>query len=136
MYCWNDASIIQSEQTDTYSIRVNSAAQINNRRKYPRIDISNACRITVSGSEHSYEGRLYNISANGFAFICADQFFANAKGQRLTLEIENFDLPSHNRLDGRIIRCSENEGVYIVGCQMPDDDPDIMEYVNKKLGSV
>lgn len=136
LYCWNDASIIQSEQTDTYSIRVNSAALINNRRKYPRIDISNACRITVSGSERSYEGRLYNISANGFAFICADQFFANSRGQRLTLEIENFDLPSHNHLDGRIIRCSENEGVYIVGCQMPDDDPDIMEYVNKKLDTV
>ena len=132
LYCWNHVYINDSDEK-TYTITVNSPAKINNRRKYPRMDISNACRINVSN--RSYDGRLYNISANGFAFICADKFFADAKGQRLTLEIENFDLPAHNRLDGRIIRCSENEGVYIVGCQMPDDDPDIMNYVNKKLGT-
>ena len=132
LYCWNHVSIDASDAT-SYTITVNSPAKINNRRKYPRMDISNACRINVG--DHSYSGRLYNISANGFAFICADKFFADAKGQMLSIEIQNFDLPSHNRLDGRIIRCSENEGVYIVGCQMPDDDPAIMEYVNEKLGT-
>ena len=132
LYCWNHVSIDSSDAT-SYTITVNSPAKINNRRKYPRMDISNACRINVG--DHSYSGRLYNISANGFAFICADKFFADAKGQMLSIEIQNFDLPSHNRLDGRIIRCSENEGVYIVGCQMPDDDPAIMEYVNEKLGT-
>lgn len=132
LYCWNHVSIDSSDAT-SYTITVNSPAKINNRRKYPRMDISNTCRINVA--DHSYSGRLYNISANGFAFICADKFFADAKGELLSLEIQNFDLPSHNRLDGRIIRCSENEGVYIVGCQMPDDDPAIMEYVNEKLGT-
>lgn len=132
LYCWNHVSIDASDAT-SYTITVNSPAKINNRRKYPRMDISNACRINVA--DHSYSGRLYNISANGFAFICADKFFADAKGEMLSIEIQNFDLPSHNRLDGRIIRCSENEGVYIVGCQMPDDDPAIMEYVNEKLGT-
>lgn len=132
LYCWNHVSIDASDAT-SYTITVNSPAKINNRRKYPRMDISNACRINVA--DHSYSGRLYNISANGFAFICADKFFADAKGEILSIEIQNFDLPSHNRLDGRIIRCSENEGVYIVGCQMPDDDPAIMEYVNEKLGT-
>jgi len=136
LYCWNQVSIRATEQADVYAVTVNSAAKINNRRKYPRMDISNACRINVSDTGRSFDGHLYNISANGFAFICADEFFANAKGQLLSVEIEDFDLASHNRLSGRIIRCSENDGVYIVGCQMPEDDPFIMDYVNNKLDSV
>ncbi len=38
------------------------------------------------------------------------------------MKIHNFDLPQHDVLEGRVIRCSNNEGLYIVGCQMPEDD--------------
>ena len=76
---------------------------------------------------------LDNISASGFAFLTHDPFFANNKGITITLEIQKFDLPDHNILEGRVIRCSNNDGLYIVGCQMPEDDMIIREYVERKL---
>lgn len=133
LYCWNNASVTKITEDNTYTITVNSKAKINNRRRYPRIDISNACKISITGTNHVFNGHLYNISANGFAFMCDDPFFADAIGHKLSIEIADFDLPDHNRLDGRVIRCSENAGMYIVGCQMPEDNIHIMRYVNKKL---
>ena len=44
-------------------------------------------------------------------------------------------MPDHAELDGRIIRCSNNDGVYIIGCQMPDDNEYIRSYVEKKLAT-
>ncbi len=41
---------------------------------------------------------------------------------------------NHNELEGRIIRCSDDNGLYIVGCQMPEDNFYILEYVEKNLG--
>lgn len=135
IYCWNKATVSQIMDDGTYVITVNSKARINNRRRYPRIDITNPCQISITGTSHTFRGRLYNISANGFAFMCDDPFFADAKGHKLTIEIEDFDLPDHNKLDGRIIRCSENAGTYIVGCQMPEDNLHIMKYVDKILSA-
>ncbi len=34
-------------------------------------------------------------------------------------------------IQGCIIRCSNDEGNYIVGCRMPDDSNEIKDYVNK-----
>lgn len=133
LYCWNGATVTEITSDNKYIITVNSKAKINNRRRYPRMDISNACKISIVGTNYVFDGHLYNISANGFAFMCDDKFFADAIGHKLTLEIADFDMPDHNRLDGRIIRCSENDGMYIVGCQMPEDNIHIMRYVNKKL---
>ena len=48
-------------------------------------------------------------------------------------EIENFELTSESTLEGRVLRSSNNNGIYIVGCQMPEDNPAIMEYVAGKL---
>ena len=49
------------------------------------------------------------------------------------VKIENFELTSESTLEGRILRSSNNNGIYIVGCQMPEDNPAIMEYVAGKL---
>ena len=135
LYCWNKATVSQIMDDGTYVITVNSKARINNRRRYPRIDITNPCQISITGTSHTFRGRLYNISANGFAFMCDDPFFADAKGHKLTIEIEDFDLPDHNKLDGRIIRCSENAGTYIVRWQIPEDNLHIMKYVDKILSA-
>ena len=75
----------------------------------------------------------WNISANGFAFVSGNEFFADCKGQKIRLEIENFELTSESTLEGRILRSSDNNGIYIVGCQMPEDNPSIMKYVAGKL---
>ena len=77
---------------------------------------------------------MENISANGFAFLCDAPFFADSKGADILLNIISFDLPDQATLEGHIIRSSNDEGMYIVGCQMPEDNMAIKEYVEKLLG--
>lgn len=130
LYCWDKAKIFP-DNNGIYQIQISSRPKINNRRKYPRMDINNDCLITVLETGQEFTGRLDNISGNGFAFTTDAAFFATAKGTRITLQIQHFEVPSHSLLEGRIIRCSNNEGHYIVGCQMPEDDPFLMKYVEE-----
>ena len=130
LYCWDKAKIFP-DNNGIYQIQISSRPKINNRRKYPRMDINNDCLITVPEIGQEFTGRLDNISGNGFAFTTDAAFFATAKGTRITLQIQHFEVPSHSLLEGRIIRCSNNEGHYIVGCQMPEDDLFLMKYVEE-----
>lgn len=130
LYCWDKAKIFPDDN-GIYQIQISSRPKINNRRKYPRMDINNDCLITVPETGQEFTGRLENISGNGFAFTTDAAFFATAKGTRITLQIQHFEVPSHSLLEGRIIRCSNNEGHYIVGCQMPKDDLFLMKYVEE-----
>jgi len=133
IYRWENAKIAADKKgsATTGVVTIMTRPQILNRRKYPRIDMNNHCTITVKGTDETFEGKLDNLSANGFAFLSKDRFFSNNKGKIVTVSIDNFDLPAHSVLEGQIIRCSDNDGVYIVGCQMPEDNYYIMEYVEK-----
>lgn len=134
LYCWQEAQIEPvSQATDQFVITLKSRPKINNRRKYPRLDLANPCLIHIADDTRTITGSLDNLSASGFAFLTHDAFFADHKGTNITLEIQNFDLVQHNRLEGRVIRCSNNDGLYIVGCQMPEDDTIIRDYVERKL---
>lgn len=135
LYCWDAAEIASDRTGGTYTIHISSAPHIINRRKYPRIDASNICTIKIKDTGETFTGRLDNLSANGFAILAKDAFFASCKGKDIAVTIHNFDMPDHAELDGRIIRCSNNDGVYIIGCQMPDDNEYIRSYVEKKLAT-
>ena len=128
MYCWKDLTI-----TDDLVITVNTQPEILNRRKYPRMDLSNNCTIKLKGTDTTFKGTLDNISANGFAFLTKDPYFVDHKGAKVTISIEDFALADHSVLEGYVIRCSNNEGTYIVGCQMPEDNYYIQTYVNEQL---
>lgn len=130
LYCWDKAKIIPDDN-GIHQVQISSRPKINNRRKYPRMDINNECLITVPETGQEFAGRLDNISGNGFAFTTDAAFFATAKGTSITLQIRQFEVPDHSLLEGRIIRCSNNEGHYIVGCQMPEDDLFLMKYVEE-----
>ena len=132
LYCWENAAITPDKtDADHYQVQISSRPKINNRRKYPRIDLTNSCVITVPETGQEFTGQMDNISGNGFAFITDAPFFATAKGERITITLEQFELTDHSTLEGRIIRCSDNEGHYIVGCQMPEDDAILTEYVKQ-----
>lgn len=128
MYCWKKLTI-----TDDLVIPIETQPEILNRRKYPRMDLSNNCTIRLKGSDTTFKGKLDNISANGFAFLTKDPYFLNNKGAQITILIDNFALPEHSKLDGYVIRCSNNDGTYIVGCQMPEDNYYIQTYVDEQL---
>lgn len=135
LYCWDTAKIVHTakELSNHFTINIESRPKINNRRKYPRLDVSNTCTITPADGTTVIEGKLDNLSANGFAFLTRDNYFATHKGAVITMKIHNFDLPQHDVLEGRVIRCTNNEGLYIVGCQMPGDDFLIRDYVKERL---
>ena len=131
LYCWEDIEIqLNKGSMDAgYKLVIESNPQVFNRRKYPRMPLVNNCTIKVKGDEKSYYGRMVNISANGFAFAIREAMFADLKGKSLTLDINNFDVVKGKKLDGSIIRVSNNDGEYIVGCRMPQDSEAIKEYV-------
>lgn len=133
IYCWEDAQLQKDSASADYQAHLSSRPKILNRRKYPRIDISNYCIVTVKETGLQYHARLNNISANGFAFLSKEPVFAEGKGTDISVTIENFALPSHSTLEGHIIRCSNNNGVYIVGCQMPEDNSYIKDFVEAQL---
>lgn len=134
LYCWDKAEAIPGEEEPgTVRLRITSRPRINNRRRYPRLDITNSCVITMKKGGAVYEAQLDNISANGFAFLSKEPAFAESKGEELTVEIRDFEMPQHNVMEGRVIRCSNDNGLYIVGCQMPEDNYYIMQYVEKHL---
>ena len=128
MYCWKKLTI-----TRDLVVHIKTQPEILNRRKYPRMDLSNNCTIKLKGSDTTFKGKLDNISANGFAFLTKDPYFLDNKGAQITISIDNFALPEHSKLDGYVIRCSNNDGTYIVGCQMPEDNYYIQTYVDEQL---
>lgn len=96
--------------------------------------MSNPCTITLKDSDTTFSGQLDNISANGFAFLIRDPFFMDHKHADVAIDIQNFALSDQSHLEGHVIRCSDDEGVYIVGCQMPEDNYAIRNYVDFLLG--
>lgn len=133
LYCWNDIAIhnVKAGEKGQFKLTIDTNPQVYNRRKYPRMPLDNKCTISVDGTDITYYGHMVNISANGFAFSVNDSSFENMKGKNIVIEIDNFDVIKDKEIQGCIIRCSNDEGNYIVGCRMPEDSNEIKEYVNK-----
>ena len=135
LYCWDKATISPAPESGEHAFRITitTRPRINNRRKYPRMDLNNTCTIKFKNSDTEYAATMENISANGFAFLATDKIFSQSKNAEVIITIHDFALPNHNVLEGRIIRCSDDNGLYIVGCQMPEDNFYILEYVENNL---
>lgn len=127
LYCWNGIAIhnVKAGEKGQFKLTIDTNPQVYNRRKYPRMPLDNKCTISVDGTDITYYGHMVNISANGFAFSVNDSSFENMKGKNIVIEIDNFDVIKDKEIQGCIIRCSNDEGNYIVGCRMPDDSNEI-----------
>ena len=132
LYYWENISIRHSKAAESgeYKLYIESNPQVHNRRKYPRMPIANACTIKFENDDKTYNGRMVNVSANSFAFSVCDSAFVNAKDKNIIVSVDNFDEICTNPLEGCIIRCSNNDGEYTVGCRMPEDIISIKHYVN------
>lgn len=132
LYNWTGVSMTPAKDKGTgcYQIALNTSPSVMNRRKYPRIPVSSECAIELKGAG-TYDGKMVNVSANGFAFAVKDKKFADAAGKQVTITIPRFEVPNINRLEGIIIRSSNNDGEYIVGCRMPEDSKELLEYIKE-----
>jgi len=135
LYIWNKVAINKKEVSGnvSYIIVVESNPRVMNRRKHPRLPMTNACEILIDSTNTAYKGKLVNISAGGYAFSCTAEEFANAVGEKIQLTIQNFPVTGDKPLAGVIIRSTNDNGVYIVGCRMPEDNKAIQKYVEEKM---
>lgn len=133
LYRWDDLELCgcENEEKGKYKIVVETNPQVYNRRKYPRMPLSNSCTIKVEDCKDILPGRMVNISANGFAFASKNEIFADAKKKQVMVVINEFDFLKSKIVEGCIIRSSNNDGEYIVGCRMPEDSESIKQYVEK-----
>lgn len=131
LYIWENAEIttMRGQSSDMYKITVTTNPKVVNRRKYPRMPISNKCTITVKQTGKQYNGQMINLSAGGFAFSVRDNFFSSAIGSDITLSIPDLPVENARQLEGHIIRSTDNENVFIVGCRMPEDNTAVEQYV-------
>ena len=131
LYYWDDIEIhpVRQGEKGQYKLHIESNPKVYNRRKYPRMPISNKCTITVKQNGKQYNGQMINISAGGFAFSIRDNFFSSAIGSDITLSIPDLPVENARQLEGHIIRSTDNENVFIVGCRMPEDNTAVEQYV-------
>ena len=93
LYCWDKATISPAPESGEHAFRITitTRPRINNRRKYPRMDLNNTCTIKFKNSDTEYAATMENISANGFAFLATDKIFTQSKNADviITIHIRN-----------------------------------------------
>ena len=136
LYSWEEVEIhpTKGSEVGQYRLFVDSNPQVFNRRKYPRMPLTNTCIIRMKDSDKPYTGKMVNISANGFAFAVRDSLFADSKGADVIVDVKDFPVLGGGEIEGCIIRSSNNSGEYIVGCRMPQDNLAIKDYVSENFG--
>lgn len=135
MYIWKNVKLaaVKGNGAAMYRMTVNDSPKVLNRRKYPRLPLSNSCEIFVKSKNSSFSGKMVNISAGGYALEVSAKEFANAIGEQIQITIRDFEILNGNALYGTIIRSSENRGSYMIGCRMSEDNAEIMNYVKARM---
>ncbi len=137
VYIWNKVRITKDKKDTDRSYKVlvpEETPKVMNRRKYPRLSMENPCEIKIKSRDLILFGTMINLSAGGFAFSCRAKELADVIGEQVEIVIEGFDLLKEEALQGVIIRSSDNDGIFSVGCRMSSDHAEIAEYVSKRMG--
>jgi len=127
MYYWDGIKI--SAEGSTLNITVNGHPKVLNRRKFPRMPLKNFCTVDFVGMTTAVSAHMVNISAGGFAFASTDDRVEECKGKNLRIQIENCPIPTAKELQATVIRVTNNDGQYFVGCRLLEERDDIMNYV-------
>jgi len=137
VYIWDNVKIVKDKKTSDRDYKVvlgEKRPKVMNRRKYPRLPMKNSCEIKIKSKNLALIGTMVNLSAGGFAFSCKAKELADVIGEKVELHIREFELLGEESLQGVIIRSSDNDGVFSVGCRMSSDYAKIDEYVKRRLG--
>ena len=127
-YHWLNVPVLHA-QNHTVSVRISEKPMVANRRKYPRLPLTNSCEI-ISKSGAVNNGTMVNISANGLAFAAKDTDIQT--GELLKVRINNFVVSSP--LSAVAIRTAElANGTIQYSCRMLDDNAEIEAYVASEL---
>lgn len=131
LYNW-DKIKLSSHKDGSVSITVIGDPSVANRRKFPRMPLSNPCTVLNGKNEKTCAGHLENISAGGFAFSIPASGTLPAAKDTVRLKVESFDhiVPS-SMLDGIVIRVSVRDDKCTIGCRMAEDSAAIMKYVSE-----
>lgn len=126
-YTWNKVNL-SSVSGSEIELVPHGNPMVANRRKYPRVPVSNAC--TIKGkSNNRADGTMVNLSANGLALITNSNTFS--MGEIINVSIDKFSLKKE--LVAVVIReTALDKGKVQLSCRMLDDDMDVEAYVNSK----
>lgn len=135
MYIWKNTKFtaVKGNGAAMYRMTVSGSPKVLNRRKYPRLPLTNNCDIFVKSKNSSFSGKMVNISAGGYALETSANEFANAVGEKIQITVKDFEILSGTPLYGTVIRSTDNRGSYIVGCRMLEDNTEIMNYVKARM---
>lgn len=128
MYYWENIRITQKKEGG-YKLFVEGNPKVMNRRKHKRMPMKNSCTLKLRTSDKVFVGNMVNISAGGFAFATSAKEFSDIRGSMVSVAINDFELLGGKTIDGMIIRISDNDGQYILGCRMLEDNQEIADYV-------
>ena len=128
LYNWENIKVT-ALKNGTYKIAVQGNPKVLNRRKYKRMPIINRCSVALQNSNQQLNGEMINISAGGFAFSGTAKELSDIKGKLIEIQIDDFELMKGKKLQGYVIRITDNDGQYILGCRMPEDNMEIFHYV-------
>lgn len=135
MYIWENVhvNLVRENGAELYKLLITDNPKVINRRKYPRLPLQNYCKIRLEDLNQSFEGKLVNISAGGYAFSSTAKEFADSIGKQIEITIQGLDFLGGTALRGVIIRSTDDEGRYIVGCRMPEDNMAIRDFVEERI---
>ena len=124
LYAWNEVKV-KADHSDKVLVTVTGTPSIANRRKHKRIPLDNACEITTADAALSVKGTMVNISAGGYAFTTTEKALAERKNTMVKIVIEDFAPFGGKEVLARILRVSENRGIYTIGCQTYKEHPEV-----------
>lgn len=127
-YHWINVPILQT-RNHTVFIRITGKPMVANRRKFPRLTVSNLCEITTK-SGTSKNGTMANISANGLAFTSKDDDIK--MGEIIKIRIDKFAIQKDFSAVP-IRKAVLPNGLIQYSCRMLDDDADVAAYVAAEL---
>lgn len=134
IYIWNRAKVVngKGKYNGYYHLILEGNPSVLNRRKYPRLPLKNSCQIKMKSGTSVYSGNMINISAGGFSFSTMSRDLNNSIGETVEVTINDFELLNGSPITGVIMRSTDSNGRYILGCRMEEDNKLIYDYINTK----